>query len=191
MSAATVERVSSVESAFIDSATLTRRPAPPPRIRAVPALPPGEVLLAPPPAPVPTVQQRIVALRASDRSTVIDAADEGRGPVPAAEPGRLASTIAQAGVEVLMGRRSVGQLARWLTPGVYDALHDRATLTLRAVGPRSARRAPTVRRARVWRVDEHALEASVVVDDGLRVRAVALRLESHRGSWRATALEIG
>jgi hypothetical protein len=32
---------------------------------------------------------------------------------------------------------------------------------------------------------------SAVVDDGLRVRAVALRLEGLDGRWRVTALQIG
>jgi hypothetical protein len=31
----------------------------------------------------------------------------------------------------------------------------------------------------------------VVVHDGARVRGAAVRLEAHRGRWRATALEIG
>ena len=48
-----------------------------------------------------------------------------------------------------------------------------------------------IRRARACRVDAHVLEASLVADDGVRVRAVALRLEAHRGAWRVTALEIG
>ena len=34
-------------------------------------------------------------------------------------------------------------------------------------------------------------EAAVVIDDGCRVRAVAVRLETHRGMWRATALDVG
>ena len=34
-------------------------------------------------------------------------------------------------------------------------------------------------------------EASVALHDGSRVRAAALRLEAHRGSWRVTVLQIG
>ena len=49
----------------------------------------------------------------------------------------------------------------------------------------------SIRRIRLCRLGEHAAEATVVVDDGPRVRAVAVRLEGHRGHWRATALEIG
>ena len=49
----------------------------------------------------------------------------------------------------------------------------------------------TVRRVRVCRLSQLVAEASVVLDDGDRVRAAAIRLESHRGYWRATVLEIG
>ena len=52
-------------------------------------------------------------------------------------------------------------------------------------------RAPAVRGVRVCTLHEHLVEATAVVDDGLRTRAVALRLETHRGAWRATALELG
>ena len=55
----------------------------------------------------------------------------------------------------------------------------------------STPRPPVIRRTRACRVDSHVLEASMVADDGVRVRAVALRLEGHRGAWRVTALEIG
>ncbi|WP_448631689.1 Rv3235 family protein [Cellulomonas soli] len=50
---------------------------------------------------------------------------------------------------------------------------------------------PLVRRVRVCAVDPHAAEATVIAHDGQRVRAVALRLETHRGAWRVTALEVG
>ncbi|QHT56290.1 hypothetical protein GXP71_09510 [Cellulomonas sp. H30R-01] len=137
----------------------------------------------------PTVAHRLDVLRVQDRSPVLDAADEDRGAVPAHDPGVLAGRIALATVEVLGGRRPIGQLARWLTPGVLDALQVRAALTLRVRG--ASGRAPQVRRVRTSAVDEHTLEAGVVVEDGAVVRAVALRLETHRGAWRATVLEVG
>lgn len=137
----------------------------------------------------PTLPERLAVLRVTDRSPVLDAADEDRGAVPEHDPGVLAGRIALATVEVLAGRRPLAQLARWLTPGVLEALQVRAALTVRVRGV--TRRAPQVRRVRACSVDEHTVEAGVVVEDGGVVRAVALRLETHRGAWRATVLEVG
>ena len=72
------------------------------------------------------------------------------------------------------------------------SLQVRAGLTRRVLGTAAdGRRPPAIRRARVCRLGTHVLEAAVIADDGARVRAVALRLEGHRGAWRVTALEIG
>jgi hypothetical protein len=116
--------------------------------------------------------------------------------------------VALGAVEVLAGRRPLAQLARWLTPEVYDALARRAALTAPGTRvldtaarrrdvrrpddgrPVAARRA-SVRRVRVCRVDEHVVESSVVVAHGDRVRAVAVRLTRASGGWRASALVVG
>lgn len=118
--------------------------------------------------------------------------------------------VALAAVEVLAGNRPLAQLARWLTPEVYDGLARRAVLTApgtrvldAAAGvrdlaagstdpvPAGAARRPSVRRVRVHRVDEHTVESSVVVAHADRVRAVAVRLTRSTGRWRASALVVG
>jgi hypothetical protein len=73
---------------------------------------------------------------------------------------------------------------------VYDAIRRRAELT-RHAGLHRQGRTPVLRSTRTCPVEPGAVEAAAVVDDGRRVRAVAVRLEPHRGAWRATALEIG
>ncbi|GAA3814996.1 Rv3235 family protein [Cellulomonas soli] len=157
---------------------------------------PAEVLAPIPTAthPAYTVPQtlgaRIDALRAVDRSTVVEASDEPRGPVPAGDLRRTSGAVAHAVLEVLAGTRPLAQLARWVTPGVYEALRARTVLTVRVLGTGTGRR-PLVRQVRVCAVDPHVAEATVVAHDGRRVRAVALRLETHRGAWRVTALEVG
>ena len=168
------------------------RPRRPP-VRLVPAVPAPVVQDATGPAhAVPeTAAGRIAVLRASDRSLVMEADDDAHRPVPDGDPSTVARAVALASLEVLAGRRSVAQLARWLTPGVYGSLQVRAGLTQRVLGTSGGTRPPVVRRTRACRVDAHVLEASLVADDGVRVRAVALRLEEHRGAWRVTALEIG
>ncbi|WP_158609725.1 Rv3235 family protein, partial [Cellulomonas triticagri] len=101
--------------------------------------------------------------------------------------------VALAAVEVLAGVRPLAQLARWLTPDVYDGLARRAALTVprgSALGMPGGRRA-TVRRVRVCPVDEQVVEASVVVAHAGRVRGVAVRLTRASGRWRAAALVVG
>ncbi|MEZ0449601.1 Rv3235 family protein [Cellulomonas sp. ICMP 17802] len=179
------------EEAFARVRGTTDRPRP--AARLVPALPPAPVEDATGPAhTVPlTASARVAVLRVSDRSPMVDVDDDEPGPLPGGDPAVVARTIALAALEVLAGRRSPAQLARWLTPGVYDSLQVRAGLTQRVLGEGGVARPPVIRRARACRVGTHVLEASVVADDGARVRAVAVRLEGHRGSWRVTALEIG
>jgi hypothetical protein len=97
--------------------------------------------------------------------------------------------MVQAAVEGLRGVRPLAQLTRWVTPEVYELLQLRAELVQRAGQPVAARAG--IRRIRLFRIGDAVAEASVVVDDGPRVRAVAVRMEGHRGRWRAVAMEIG
>ncbi|MFS0704650.1 Rv3235 family protein [Cellulomonas sp. 179-A 9B4 NHS] len=177
----------------------TRAPAPAPtpapvvrapRLRLVPAVPAEPRPRAERPLGAPPSLAERVRLVVSDRALVADAADEEPGPEPAVDAGRFAHGVGLACVEVVLGRRPWGQLARWLAPGVLVAVQERAALARRAGVPTPPRR-PQVRRVRVCAVDARTAEACLVVDDGARVRAVALRLEAHRGGWRVTTLEIG
>lgn len=200
MSALTVDAASTLEETLAAGLTRPRtRPGAHPRRPAVPRVHPVPEIgpaLAPVPAvehdlrPAHTLRTRISVLRGADRAHVVEAADEQPAVVPV-DHRSLVGSLALASVESLVGKRSVAQLARWLTPGVYDALHARATASARVLGPRTGGRTVVVRNVRTCRVGERVVEASAVVDDGLRVRALAMRLEAHRRSWRVTALEIG
>lgn len=136
------------------------------------------------------------------------------------DPTRLCGSLVVAAVEALTGSRPVAQLIRWVTPELYETLTDRCLEASHAgrrdaetAGPRrtgtrrttapsgtgavgtgaggpQGRRA-TVRRTRLFRVSPTAAEATVVIHDGYRVRAAAVRVEVHRGHWRATVLQIG
>ncbi|NKX49883.1 hypothetical protein HER39_04700 [Arthrobacter deserti] len=101
-------------------------------------------------------------------------------------------------MEAINGSRPVQQLARWLDPDSYDKLVHRAALAQehrvrRAAGRTGQRAVPAavVRSARVCRISDEVYEASLVVVEPHRARAVALRLERRRGLWKVTALEIG
>ncbi len=105
------------------------------------------------------------------------------------DPTPLACTVVKTAVEAVLGGREVDTLVRWITPEIYDALASQSALARRA-GKAPAHQA-RIKRIRVYRASEVAAEASLVVDDGVRVRAVAARFEDVCGRWKATALEIG
>lgn len=106
------------------------------------------------------------------------------------EPSAWAATLVRAAVEVLKGHRSAAQLIRWLEADLWAALSRHAQLGVQ-VG-RALDAAPVrVRRVHGCAITTTAWEGSVVIDDGGRTRAVALRLEVVRGRWCATALTIG
>ena len=159
-----------------------------PRLRLVPAFDPAPVAPAQSASVPPLLGERARLLSVVDRSLVTD--DDDRGDAPTTDPRGFAHGVGIACVEAALGRRPAAQLARWVAPGVLDSLQRRAELVRRAGVLTHARR-PTARRVRVCPVDTHAAEACLVVDDGVRVRAVALRIEAHRGSWRVTTLDIG
>ena len=109
-------------------------------------------------------------------------------PAPAPWVARLAPAI----LEVAAGERPPGQLTRWVTRDIRETLARRGAAALRH--PAGKARAPQCRRVRSVRVTTPApgvVEASAVVIGTARARAVALRLETVRGRWLATAVEIG
>lgn len=106
------------------------------------------------------------------------------------DPGPLCSGLVLAAVEVLTGARPAAQLLRWLAADVYGGLQQRAALAQRIRGRRRTARA-VVRHVRTSAPRDGVVEAAVVVWDGERVRAAALRLEGVDGRWRVTALEVG
>ena len=128
------------------------------------------------------------------------------------DPTRLCGSIVLAAVEALRGTRPLAQLTRWVSPEVLEHLGS-AAANNGAQGPSAGSRtqvaragattvgavtaAPgrptraTVRRTHLTRVSPTVAEASVVLHDGDRLRAAAVRMEVHRGHWRATVLQIG
>ena len=107
------------------------------------------------------------------------------------DPGPVVAGVVQAVVEVLSGARPAAQLLRWLSADVYAGVQRRAALAARMRGRRPLARRATVRRVVLSSPRDGVAEAAVVVQDGQRVRAVALRLEGLDGRWRVTALEVG
>jgi len=113
------------------------------------------------------------------------------------DPAGWAARIGQALVEVMVGARPAPQVLRWTTPEVYAVVARRGALAARragttsAPGPRPRRHRVQVRRVLVCEPADGVAEASVVVVDGDRVRALAMRLSGQDGRWRVEALQIG
>ncbi len=115
----------------------------------------------------------------------------------AAEVRAITRGTIQASMEVLAGIRPVHQLARRLDPRCLASLQHRAALIRRELtrtgNPALARlhRNSTVRSVRLCEVADGIYEASAVVVDDVRARAVAVRLERSKQVWRIVELVIG
>ncbi len=115
----------------------------------------------------------------------------------AAEVRAITRGTIQAAMEVLAGIRPVHQLARRLDPRCLASLQHRAALIRREItrtgNPALARlhRNSTVRSVRLCEVADGIYEASAVVVDDVRARAVAVRLERSKQVWRIVELVIG
>lgn len=187
---------------------------------ARPALAPVRVSPAPrstPPAvPLPThVDHRRAERRAPyvqdalamDLASASD--DQLFGPQPTPvhrlpDPRQWAAHIAQALVEVMHGARPATQVLRWTSAEVYAAVSRRGALAARRearmrgderraladAGHRTTRRTQVVRVV-VCEPREDVAEASVVIVDGGRVRALAVRLVGQDGRWIVDALQVG
>lgn len=161
---------------------------PVPRVRPVPHRPrTATAWHSPKPfhAP-PTLHERVVVLRSAEQNVPFE---EDLPVVPSNAPHALARSLALAVIEVTNGSRSVSQLARLLSPGVLEHLRERAAVN--AWSPlRDSRGRPLLRKLVVNQFDQY-VEVAAVVHDTVRTRAVAMRLDPHRGVWRVTALELG
>lgn len=107
----------------------------------------------------------------------------GRPPGP--DPVRLAGLLARAWLEVRTGRRPLAQLA----PLVSPAARRRLAAQLGSAPPSGpADRPPRVRRLIPSTPAVGVREVTVLVDHGGRTTAIAVRMERHRGAWRAVEL---
>lgn len=159
------------------------------RTTSVPGLPPGARRRAAPLGRPPVLDPSHVRPAQNRPPRPHDPAPISTDSLP--DPTGLCVAIVRAALEVIDGGRPLAQLIRWVDPQIYEALGRRAAVLQRAGRNRSLGRPLSVRCARTVRLGAHAAEASVIVDDGVRVRAAAIRVEARRGAWRVTALEIG
>lgn len=116
---------------------------------------------------------------------------------PSADPGRVCASILQVAAEAMRGIRPLVQLARWVDAEIFDELaeyapsHGARTTVRQRLEPGAV--ASVLASGRLWkvrvaRICPHVAECTVLTKTPERVRAVVVRLEEHRSSWRATAL---
>jgi hypothetical protein len=110
-----------------------------------------------------------------------------------ADPEPLLTNLARCILEVLAGARELEQLNRWVTDEVYATLLHRTVLAERArrvKGQKAVRPALTVLSTHICEPRDGVVEATVVIRNPVRVRAVAIRLEGLDRRWRASAVSV-
>ena len=114
-----------------------------------------------------------------------------RADLPDPEP--LLTNLARCILEVLAGARDLEQLTRWVTDDVYATLLHRTVLAERArrvKGIPAARPALSVLSTHLCEPRDGVIEATVIIRNPVRVRAVAIRLEGLDRRWRASAISV-
>ncbi len=93
-------------------------------------------------------------------------------------------------IETAAGRRPLHQLSPLLSPSVSKGLVADFERAAASGTPHWLHRA-SMRTVRACEPVEGVAELSATVDTGPRVRAIAIRLETHHGRWRCTRLQLG
>lgn len=107
-------------------------------------------------------------------------------PMTDAEARALATTRARAILEVLEGRRPLGQIAPMLGDRALSAMH-----TMQRGGLRWPVRHATLGSVHVLLPTAEAIEACAVFHSAQRHRALALRIARRRNLWITTAIRVG
>lgn len=149
-----------------------------------------------PATPASSTYDRIALHAVSNSKSLTAAFFEEEAPplIPAKKPRpnarKFAAQITIQAIEILQGKRPLRQLQTWLNPQVYQALARRASLGMRIFGKAERCPLPRLRRVRACYPRPGVAEVCVIVHDGIKMRAAALRLEARRENWQVTALEI-
>jgi hypothetical protein len=135
------------------------------------------------------------AMAWSRRGPWSDEDDPDEEPQPLVRPTELAELetwvirLVPALLEAATGCRPTPQLMRWVSPPVYEALVRRHNRAVRR--GRVARRPLRVLKVVLSEPTPAIVEASVVLSDGTRARAAALRFIPVDNRWVADALTVG
>jgi hypothetical protein len=111
-------------------------------------------------------------------------------PTGLPDPGSWGRRLLIGLIEAAGGRRPLHQLATLLSPSVSRGLgadFERAA----SEGTHHWLHRAGLRSLRVSEPADGVAELCATVDNGARVRALALRLEAHHGRWCCTRLQLG
>ena len=115
-------------------------------------------------------------------------------PPPTAErvdPKQWGSRIALAAFEVMLGRRPAAQLARYIDQRAAMSLsgHAQQYVFQRKRAKPVGQGTPQISSVHIQQPHQDAAELTVVVHDGMRFRAVGMRLSARDTTWICTAFE--
>ncbi len=171
--------------------TVSATPAPT-TLHRLPPLP-GQLISWPTAPPVPSAQATLdldLAGPATEREPEVRSVADRRAE---RAMGARAARFAMAMVEAVGGDRPVTQLAGWVSHEVYDTVSALAAAVSRTSDSelRARTERPRLLSVHVSRPAADTAEVCGHVRQGVRSRALALRLELHRGRWMCTALRVG
>ena len=141
------------------------------------------------PTPTRAVPQK-PSRPANSSGSVTQGGSLTRQPSTGTDASRTAAIVVTAASEVLAGLRPVDHLVRWTSPSLFEAIARRAGLAARILGRQASPRRPRIRSVRTELTMSGACEATVLLEEGNRVRAAAARLELLRERWILTSLEM-
>lgn len=141
------------------------------------------------PVPQHNSFEREPALTADERALFGPRKTGFRG-MPAPKP--IVLSLALSAVEIMDGRRSLDQIATWITEPVVNEFKLRLQLQAqrKAIAKDNRSIPHTVGRTRLTSPADGVVEATVLVHSRVKTKAVAVRLESIDHRWRATALSV-
>lgn len=114
-------------------------------------------------------------------------------PPERVDPKQWGARIALAAFEVMTGRRPAAQLARYIDQRTAASLATHASQYAwkRKHGKLNGSSGPQVSSVHIQQPHQEAAELSIVLHDGMRFRAVGMRLTASDTTWICTAFEIG
>ena len=154
---------------------------------------PGQLISWPMAPPVPSAQATLdldlTGPETEPEPEVRSAADRRAERTMRARAARFAMAM----VEAVGGDRPVTQLVGWVNHEVYETVSTLAAAVSQTSDSDARARTgrPRLLSVHVSRPSTDAAEVCGHVRQGVRSRAVALRLELHRGRWICTALHLG
>ena len=143
------------------------------------------------------VPSNVVPLSVYDRPLPFDDASASSKPMvirtitdpDLPDPARWASSVLIGIIETANGRRAPQQLGYMFTPAIAARLT--ADLTRRRAGRPHWLHAASIRSVRAMQPCPGVAEVCATLAVGLRVRAIAIRMERRHGQWRCTRIQLG